>query len=193
MLQAIQIGLLSLVFASLMACSGQASLNPPQPIARLELPRYLGSWYEIAKYPNRFQRDCVKNTRAEYSQAADGSVQVLNRCVRKDGSEMSASAEARLVGEPGTAKLEVRFAPAWLSWLPPVWGNYWVIDLDEAYSLAAVSEPSREYLWILSRHPHVDQAAYAALLARLQAKGFDLERLKPSPQDLQNPRDPQAD
>jgi apolipoprotein D and lipocalin family protein len=72
----------------------------------------------------------------------------------------------------------VRFAPAWLSWLPMVWGNYWVIDLDPGYRLAAVSEPSREFLWILSRTPTVDAAAYQALQGRLQAKGFDLSKLE---------------
>jgi len=78
--------------------------------------------------------------------------------------------------------LEVRFAPAWLSWVPMVWGNYWVIDLDPAYQLVAVSEPSREYLWVLSRTPTVDAAAYQALLGRLQAQGFDLSKLERSAQ-----------
>jgi apolipoprotein D and lipocalin family protein len=76
----------------------------------------------------------------------------------------------------------VRFAPAWLSFLPMVWGNYWVIDLDTDYQLAAVSEPSREYLWILSRTPQVEPAIYAALLDRLKAAGFDTGRLEVSPQ-----------
>jgi apolipoprotein D and lipocalin family protein len=85
---------------------------------------------------------------------------------------------ARQDGPADSPKLEVRFAPAWLSWLPMVWGNYWVIDLDPAYQLVAVSEPSREYLWVLSRTPAVDAAAYQALLERLRAKGFDLTRLE---------------
>ena len=72
----------------------------------------------------------------------------------------------------------MRFAPAWLSWLPFVWGNYWVIDLDDHYQLVAVSEPTREYLWVLSRSPEVSPDAYAALLSRLEARGFDLARLQ---------------
>jgi apolipoprotein D and lipocalin family protein len=76
----------------------------------------------------------------------------------------------------------VRFAPAWLSWLPQVWGDYWVIDLDDDYQLAAVSEPSREYLWVLSRKPTVDTNTYNALLKRLSAQGFDLTKLERSPQ-----------
>jgi apolipoprotein D and lipocalin family protein len=78
--------------------------------------------------------------------------------------------------------LQVRFAPAWLSWLPMVWGNYWVIDLDDGYQLVAVSEPKREFLWILSRTPKVSAEAYSALLERLKAQGFDLERLERSRQ-----------
>ena len=71
----------------------------------------------------------------------------------------------------------MRFAPAWLAWLPLVWGDYWVVDLDERYALAAVSEPKREYLWVLSRTPTVSPDAYDALLGRLKAQGFDLNRL----------------
>ena len=84
----------------------------------------------------------------------------------------------RQIGDATSSKLEVRFAPAWLSFLPMVWGDYWVIDLDPSYQLVAVSEPKREYLWILSRSPKVDPAAYDALLARLSGQGFDLQRLE---------------
>ncbi|MDH4449693.1 MAG: lipocalin family protein, partial [Rhodoferax sp.] len=69
------------------------------------------------------------------------------------------------------------------SFLPMVWGNYWVIDLDPQYQLVAVSEPQREYLWVLSRTPKVEPVAYQALLARLAQQGFDLKRLEPSPQE----------
>jgi apolipoprotein D and lipocalin family protein len=79
--------------------------------------------------------------------------------------------------------LQVRFAPAWLSWLDAVWGDYWVVDLDADYRLVAVSEPRREYLWILSRTPAVDEAALQALIGRLDALGFDRTRLQRSPQD----------
>jgi apolipoprotein D and lipocalin family protein len=84
------------------------------------------------------------------------------------------------VGDAGSPKLEVRFAPAWLSWLPMVWGNYWVIDLDPAYTLAVVSEPKREFLWVLARQPQVDAATWDALMGRLRAQGFDLARLRPA-------------
>ena len=86
------------------------------------------------------------------------------------------------MGAAGSPKLEVRFAPAWLAFLPMVWGKYWVVDLDPGYTLAAVSEPTREFLWILSRTPQVDPAAYAALLERLRVQGYDVRRLElPAP------------
>jgi apolipoprotein D and lipocalin family protein len=92
---------------------------------------------------------------------------------------------ARQLGPFDSPKLQVRFAPGWLSFLPMVWGDYWVIDLDPDYQLAAVSEPKREYLWILSRTPTVPRQAYAALLDRLARQGFDLERLEPTKQAKQ--------
>ena len=91
---------------------------------------------------------------------------------------LEAVGAARQIGEANSPKLQVRFAPAWLSWLPVVWGDYWVIDLDPGYQLVAVSEPRQEYLWILARSPRPDAAAVEALLGRLAGKGFDLTRLE---------------
>lgn len=164
-------------------CQLGAAAEPLSTIPSLDLPRYLGSWYEIAKYPNRFQRECKSATMAQYSRADDGTVTVVNRCRRDDGSISEAVGSARQVGPATSPVLKVRFAPRWLSFLPFVWGDYWVIDLDNDYQLAAVSEPKREYLWILSRQPKVDPVAYDSLLARLRAKGFDLGKLEPTPQD----------
>lgn len=156
--------------------------EPLKTIERLDVARYLGTWYEIAKYPNRFQRQCVADTQALYRLRDDGQLDVINRCRQANGDVAEAVGRARQNGPADSPKLEVRFAPAWLSWLPMVWGNYWVIDLDQGYQLVAVSEPSREYLWVLSRTPTVDAAAYEALLGRLREKGFDLGRLERTPQ-----------
>lgn len=150
---------------------------PLATIATLDLPRYMGTWYEIAKYPNRFQKHCAGDTRAQYSLQPGGGVQVINRCRRADGSLDEAVGSARQLGDDTSPRLQVRFAPRWLSFLPFVWGNYWVADLAPDYQLAAVSEPKREYLWILSRTPTVPPAAYAALLERLAYQGFDLSKL----------------
>lgn len=155
-----------------------AAADALQPIAALDVPRYMGTWYEIAKYPNWFQKKCVGDTRADYSLQPDGRVQVINRCREANGELSEAVGMARQLGAADSPKLEVRFAPAWLSFLPMVWGDYWVIDLDPDYQLVAVSEPGREYLWVLSRTPEVDAQAYEALLARLAARGFDPGKLE---------------
>ena len=155
--------------------------QPLQIIERLDLQRYLGTWHEIARTPNWFQQRCAGESRAEYSLNPAGTLRVVNRCRLGDGSTNEAVGAARRVGGADSAQLLVRFAPAWLSWLPMVWGDYWVIDLDPDYQLVAVSEPKREYLWVLARQPRVDEQAYQALLQRLQRQGFDLSKLQRSP------------
>lgn len=161
-----------------------ATPSPPvlTPISSLDVARYMGNWYELAKFPNRFQKQCVSDTRAQYNAQPDGTVQVINRCRQANGEMTQAVGAARQIGEKNSPKLQVRFAPAWLSFIPAVWGDYWVIDIDPAYQLVAVSEPKREYLWILSRVSKADPAAYEALLGRLTRMGFDLNRLEVSKQ-----------
>jgi apolipoprotein D and lipocalin family protein len=171
--------LLGLLGASAAVLAADRGAAPPLvPIRALDVPRYMGAWYEIAKYPNRFQKNCAGFTTAHYSLQPDETVQVINRCRRADGAIDEAVGSARQQGGADSPKLQVRFAPGWLSFLPMVWGDYWVIDLDPDYQLAAVSEPKREYLWILSRTPTVPRQAYAGLLARLERQGFDLARLE---------------
>lgn len=163
--------------------NASAADAPLTTIAELDVPRYMGTWYEIAKFPNRFQRKCVGFTRATYSTLPDGTLQVANSCRTASGETDEAIGAARQVGGAASPKLKVRFAPAFLSFIPLVWGDYWVIDLDPDYRLAAVSEPKREYLWILARTPKVDKAAYDALLARLAAKGLDVGKLEVTKQE----------
>lgn len=171
-----------LVCAALLAASTAVAADPAaaplETVATLDLPRYMGTWYEVAKFPNRFQRQCAGPASAEYRLLPGGTVQVVNRCPLADGQVDQVVGEARRIGPEGSPKLEVRFAPAWLSWLPFVWGNYWVVDLDAAYQLAVVSEPKREYLWVLSRQPAVAPEVWDALLARLRQQGFDLAKLQ---------------
>lgn len=171
-----------LVTGALCAHGTRAHAEAPPPaltaIETLDVPRYMGTWYEIAKYPNRFQKQCAGFTQAEYLLQDDGRVQVINRCRTADGQLDEAIGTARQIGEANSPRLKVRFAPAWLSFIPAVWGDYWVIDLDPDYRLAAVSEPERKFLWVLSRTPKVAPEAYEALRARLAAQGFDLSRLE---------------
>ena len=108
-----------------------------------------------------------------------GGLRVVNQCRLENGEMEQAIGVARQVGADSSAKLRVRFAPAWLSFVPFVWGDYWIVDLDDSYELAAVSEPKREYLWILSRSPAVDELlATPRCSGRLTAMGFDVGKLE---------------
>jgi len=150
-------------------------------IESLDVPRYLGNWYEIAKFPNWFQKKCKTDTKANYSVKNDGSLAVFNQCRLENGQISEAIGTAKQIGDTRSAKLKVRFAPEWLSLIPFVWGDYWVIDLDTTYQLVAISEPKREYLWILSRTPEPDDKQLNDLLLRLSANGYDLSKLERTP------------
>ena len=167
--------LIGLGSSQVMAQQGDQSVKT---IAALDVPRYLGTWYEIAKFPNWFQKKCVSNTKAVYTAKPDGNLRVLNSCKTATGETSEAEGLARQIGAKDSPKLEVRFAPEWLSFLPLVWGDYWVIDLDPQYQVAAVSDPRREYLWVLSRSPQLDPKVYADLLQRLAQQQFDIQKLE---------------
>jgi apolipoprotein D and lipocalin family protein len=166
------------------AFTGLARAAQPLPtVPVIDLPRYLGNWFEIAKFPNWFQRKCVAKTRAEYSLRSDGSMQVTNRCTLASGKVDEAIGTARQMGSASSPKLQVRFAPDWLSMIPAVWGDYWIVALDENYQWVAVSEPQREYLWVLSRTPRMDPRTYGDLLIRLSSLGLDVQKLELTAQD----------
>jgi apolipoprotein D and lipocalin family protein len=150
-------------------------MKPLQVVPQVDVKRYLGSWYEIARYPNRFQKGCV-DSRADYRLRPDGDIRVLNTC-RKDNPEgpmKSAEGRAWIVDKNTNAKLKVRFF-----W--PFSGDYWIIDLGENYEYAVVGEPKRKYLWILSRRPAMDPESYQEILERLKEKGYDPGKLMANP------------
>jgi apolipoprotein D and lipocalin family protein len=145
----------------------------------VDLERYAGRWYEIARLPNRFQERCVGDVVATYTLRPDGRVSVVNECREKDGRIARAEGEARRADAKGPAsRLKVRFAPAWLSFLGLVWGDYWIVELDPDYRYAVVGDPSRRYLWILSRRPELDAATYDSLASTVARLGFDVSRLE---------------
>lgn len=162
-----------------------AAKTPLPTVPHLDLQRYSGTWYEIARLPNMFQKRCASDVVARYGPLPDGRVSVLNRCLTADGQMVEANAVARRVVHPGEAedvgRLEVRFAPAWLSWLPMVWGDYWVIELTDDYSTALVGTPNREYLWLLSRQPTLDATEVSRWLDKATALGFDTQAVTRTP------------
>lgn len=153
-----------------------AASLPNQPVVTLDLPRYLGQWHEIGHLPMFFQRHCVDRITATYTANADGTIGVHNACRAKDGSMNASDGVARKV-DGQTAALKVRFAPAWLSWLPLVWADYWVVDLDADYQWAVVGGPSRKYLWVLSRSPSMSRQLFDQIKERARQRGYPVDHL----------------
>ncbi len=147
------------------------NLPPLETVAQVDLARYLGVWYEIANFPQAFQRGCTGTT-ATYTLRDDGDIDVLNRCRidALDGVEKSSLGRARITDTATNAKLQVSF-------FRPFWGDYWIINLAEDYSYAVVGHPGRDYLWILARSPQLPDATYQSIVSRLQAQGYETSRL----------------
>ncbi|MBK9153304.1 MAG: lipocalin family protein [Chloracidobacterium sp.] len=156
-----------------------------EAVRGLDLNKYLGKWYEIAKYPNKFQKQCAGNTTATYSLKPNGRIEVLNECTKRDGTRDSAKGEAKIPDKANNAKLKVRFAPSALSFLPFVWANYWVVALGPNYEYALIGEPDRKYFWILSRKPEMSDAEYQNLLRRAESLGFVPSKVEKTPQNLE--------
>ncbi|MBK6751049.1 MAG: lipocalin family protein [Acidobacteria bacterium] len=175
------------VFAVGSSLTAQTTAKLPElkPVASVDLSRYVGKWYEIGKYPNRFQKQCVANTAANYTMKSNGKIEVRNECTLKDGRIETAIGEAKIADKKTNSKLKVRFAPPALSFLPFVWANYWIIDLDPEYGYVAIGEPKREYFWILSRNSSMDDALYQTILRRAEAMGFNPAKVEKTPQNAE--------
>jgi apolipoprotein D and lipocalin family protein len=171
----------ALFLVTLMLIAGycfSAESLPVTAVDSVDLAKYCGTWYEIARLPNWFQRKCDCNTTAEYILQNDGKIKVINRCQKADSSQIAADGIAHKEENNGSnAKLKVRFAPSWIGWIPFVWGTYWILDLAPDYSYAAVGDPSRKYLWILSRTPQLDSVVCDSIVGRMKVMGFETERL----------------
>jgi len=159
-----------------MTTTERLGLPALKTVGHVELDRYLGTWYEIARFPQSFQEGCVAST-ANYTLRSDGLIDVLNTCRQDtlDGKERSAKGLARVVDAETNARLQVTFFLFF-------WGDYWIIDLADDYSWAVVGHPSRDYLWILCRTPQMDEGVYSGIIERLKAVGYETDRLYVTPQ-----------
>jgi apolipoprotein D and lipocalin family protein len=144
---------------------------PPKTVSHVDLSRYVGLWYEIARYPAWFEKDCVGVT-AQYSMNPNGTIKVVNsaRLHTLDGPIKNAVGRARVVDKTTNARLKVTFF-----W--PFEGDYWIIELGEKYEYSVVSDPRRQYLWILSRTPSMDEGQYQSILKSVQDMGYDPAKL----------------
>ena len=165
-----------------MTCSltavAEEKLPALETVAYIDLGRYMGKWYEIASFPQWFQKGCVATT-ATYTLRQDGKVDVLNQCRDKtlEGKERAAKGKAWVVDKKSNAKLKVRFF-----W--PFSGDYWIIDLGDDYQYAVVGHPKRNYLWILSRTPQMNPELFDRILAKLRTLHYDLTPLKKTLQPI---------
>ena len=148
-----------------------AQQNPPTTVKYVDLNKYTGLWYEIAKIPNSFQDQCVKNTTAKYILKDDGEFAVLNSCIDEDGKIDEADGIARIVDKKTNAKLEVSFV-SFFGWRP-FWGDYWIIGLDEDYKWAIVGTPNRKYGWVLSRTPQLSIETMNGIFEILKDQGYN--------------------
>ena len=170
------LALAALAALALSGCATVFSRHPvgnravPEPAKSVEIGRYLGRWYELARYEQGFQKDCEGVT-ADYALRDDGKISVLNRCRKPDGKVTDAKGKAKIVDTTSNAKLKVSF-------FGPFYGDYWVLDRAEDYSWAIVGEPSGRYLWILSREAAPGKATVDALIARAGALGYDTSMIR---------------
>ena len=169
------------LLAALVLCLPFAALasNPPlRVVDAVDLTQYAGRWFEAARLPNKFQDHCTGDVVAHYGLRADGRVDVVNRCRTASGTVDEARGVGRKAGDgKSSARLEVRFAPAILSFLRSVWGDYWIIGLGPEYTWAVVGTPNREYLWILSRTPQMSATSYERAIEIARGSGFDVTKV----------------
>jgi apolipoprotein D and lipocalin family protein len=149
----------------------ESELKEPKTVKKVDLNRYVGTWYEIARIPNRFQKQCVKNVTATYSLREDGRIEVINRCVEEDGNVDEAEGIAQVVDKESFSKLEVSFV-SFLG-IRPFWGDYWILGLDENYKYVVVGDPSRDYGWILSRTQKMEEKDLDACFDILRKQAYD--------------------
>ena len=173
----------ALAVATAAALPTMAAPTPLRVVPDVDLARYAGNWFEIARLPNRFQTKCAGEVAAAYAPQPDGKVSVTNTCRTTTGTTTKASGVARRVEGQPPSVLEVRFAPAVLSFLPAVWGDYQIIALGADYDYAVVGTPDRNYLWVLSRTPKMDPALYQRLLDDAKGQGFDVAKVVATRQD----------
>jgi apolipoprotein D and lipocalin family protein len=165
-----KIPLAAILLVGLVGC---ASPSAPVPVASVDLKKYEGTWYEVARIPNVFQRRCASGTTAEYSSLPDGNIRVVNSCKQATGKRESITGTASVVPGSNNAKLKVRF-------FGPFAGNYWILGLDKNYRWALVGEPSRKFLWILSRTPRMTPETYETVLKLAAGQGYDVKKIVPS-------------
>lgn len=169
--------LMSSAYAQVSATAAQ--INPsaePKAVDAIDVQKYAGRWYEVARLPMYFQRNCASDVQAKYSLNSDKTIKVRNQCMNKEG-KLDVSEGVAYPQNDGNSQLKVSFLPKGLRWVPFSKGDYWVLRVDEDYQVALVGGPSHRYLWLLSRTPDMDEAVIEDYLNTAKAQGYDLSKL----------------
>ncbi|OTG94471.1 hypothetical protein B9T24_11985 [Acinetobacter sp. ANC 4654] len=154
-----------------------AQTKPLQTVDKVQLDRYLGVWYEIARKPMYFENKCNRDVTATYTLNENGNVIVNNRCLSKDGQLQQSIGEAFVQNAPFNTKLKVSFLPEAIRWLSVARGDYWILKIDDDYQTVLVGEPRRKYMWVLSRSAQPDQAVVNEYLEYAKSVGYNLTDL----------------
>lgn len=169
--------LMSSAYAQVSATAAQ--INPsaePKAVDAIDVQKYAGRWYEVARLPMYFQRNCASDVQAKYSLNSDKTIKVRNQCMNKEG-KLDVSEGVAYPQNDGNSQLKVSFLPKGLRWVPFSKRDYWVLRVDEDYQVALVGGPSHRYLWLLSRTPDMDEAVIEDYLNTAKAQGYDLSKL----------------
>jgi apolipoprotein D and lipocalin family protein len=153
-----------------------AQSSPPETVDYVDLKKYTGLWYEVARIPNSFQDQCIRGTTAEYTLKENGEIAVVNSCIDEEGEVDKADGVAKVIDKKTNAKLEVSFV-SFLGWRP-FWGDYWIIGLDENYKWVVVGHPERKYGWILSRVKNPDEKVINKIFELLKEQGYNPKDFK---------------
>lgn len=158
-----------------LATMAYAQKEPLPTVEKVELDRYLGVWYEVARKPMSFQNKCDRDVTATYTLNENGNIKVDNRCITKNGEQTVSIGEAFVQNAPFNTKLKVSFLPEFIRWMPIGRGDYWVLKLDEDYQTVLVGEPHRKYMWVLSRTPQAKPEVINEYLEYAKSLGYNLD------------------
>ena len=164
-----------------MATMAYAEQKPLHTVEKVELDKYLGVWYEVARKPLSFQKKCARDISARYTLNENGNVVVDNRCYDQEGKLSQSLGEAYVQNAPFNSKLKVSFLPEAVRWLPVGRGDYWILKLDEDYQTVLVGDPNRQYMWVLSRDTDVKPEVLNEYLDYAKSVSYDLSDLIQTP------------
>jgi apolipoprotein D and lipocalin family protein len=157
------------------------SRQAPPTVSSIDLPRYLGTWYEIARLPMRFEPPDYTDISATYEREPDGAIRVRNRAFDGHGELQESVGQAKPARPGDDSRLEVTFLPEGLRWIPFTKGDYWILRVDPDYRTALVGSPDYEYLWLLHREPTLDAATREDYLRAARELGYRLDTLIDTP------------